>query len=128
MERALQRAHIAPDQIDYVNAHGTATTFNDAAEGKAVAELLGKSVPVSSTKSMMGHSLGAAGAIEAVFCLLALQRQLLPPNINFRGPDEDVDLNIVANQSRPAKIDIVLSNSFGFGGANASIVMRRIDP
>jgi 3-oxoacyl-[acyl-carrier-protein] synthase II len=128
MERALQRAHIAPDQIDYVNAHGTATTFNDAAEGKAVAELLGKSVPVSSTKSMMGHSLGAAGAIEAVFCLLALQRQLLPPNINFRGPDEDVDLNIVANQSRPAKIDIVLSNSFGFGGANASIVMRRVDP
>jgi 3-oxoacyl-[acyl-carrier-protein] synthase II len=125
MERALQSAHVDLAQIDYVNAHGTATIFNDAAEGKAIAELLGKSVPVSSTKSMMGHSLGAAGAIEAVFCLLALQKQILPPNINFRGADEDVDLNIVANQSRPAKIDIVLSNSFGFGGTNASIVLRR---
>ncbi len=125
MKRALRSARIAPEQIDYVNAHGTATVFNDAAEGKAIAELLGKSVPVSSTKSMMGHSLGAAGAIEAVFCLLALQKQILPPNINFRSADDDVDLNIVANESRPAKIDIVLSNSFGFGGTNASIVMRR---
>jgi 3-oxoacyl-[acyl-carrier-protein] synthase II len=125
MERALQSAHVDPAQIDYVNAHGTATVFNDAAEGKAIRELLGKSVPVSSTKSMMGHSLGAAGAIEAVFCLLALREQFLPANINFRSGDEDVDLNIVANATRPAKIDIVLSNSFGFGGTNASIVMQR---
>jgi 3-oxoacyl-[acyl-carrier-protein] synthase II len=75
---------------------------------------------------MMGHSLGAAGAIEAVVCLLALQDQLLPPNINFRNPDQDLDLNIVANESRKAKIDIVLSNSFGFGGTNASVLIQKL--
>jgi 3-oxoacyl-[acyl-carrier-protein] synthase II len=110
--------------VDYINAHGTATTFNDAAEGKAIAELFER-VPVSSTKSMMGHSLGAAGAIEAIFCLLALQRRLLPANINFRAGDQDVDLDIVANQPREAGIDIALSNSFGFGGTNASILMQK---
>ena len=125
MRGALQSADIQPDAIDYINAHGTATIFNDAAEGRAIAELFGKSVPVSSTKSMMGHSLGAAGAIEAIFCILALQEQLLPPNINFRTADEDVDLNVVANEARRGKIDIVLSNSFGFGGTNASVVIRR---
>jgi len=83
-------------------------------------------VPVSSTKSMIGHSLGAAGAIEAVVCLLALQSQFLPPNINFRAPDSDLALNIVANESRDAKIDIVLSNSFGFGGTNASVLIQKI--
>jgi 3-oxoacyl-[acyl-carrier-protein] synthase II len=74
---------------------------------------------------MMGHSLGAAGAIEAIFCLLALENQFLPPNVNFRAGDEDVDLNVIANESRPANIEIVLSNSFGFGGTNASIVMQK---
>jgi 3-oxoacyl-[acyl-carrier-protein] synthase II len=123
MEGALRSAGLFADVIDYINAHGTATQFNDAAEGKAIAELFGR-VPVSSTKSMMGHSLGAAGAIEAIVCLLALQNQFLPPNINFRSGDDDVDLNIVANESRKAKLDIVLSNSFGFGGTNASIIMR----
>lgn len=125
MAQALRRAGVEPAKIDYINAHGTATPFNDAAEGKAIAELFGNTVPVSSTKSMMGHSLGAAGAIEAVFCILALQHQILPPNINFRTGDEDFDLNIVANEARPARIDIVLSNSFGFGGTNASIVIER---
>jgi 3-oxoacyl-[acyl-carrier-protein] synthase II len=124
MEQALQSAEIPARNVDYINAHGTATPFNDAAEGKAIAQLF-RRVPVSSTKSMMGHSLGGAGAIEAIFCLLALQNQFLPPNINFRAPDDDVDLDIVANESRSAKIDIVLSNSFGFGGTNASIVMQR---
>lgn len=124
MEDALRSAAIGAKEIDYINAHGTATPFNDAAEGKAVGELF-KNVPVSSTKSMMGHSLGAAGAIESVICLLALQHQFLPANINFRAPDEDVDLNIVANESRAASIRTVLSNSFGFGGTNASIVMRK---
>jgi len=81
---------------------------------------------VSSTKSMIGHSLGAAGAIEAVVCLLALQSQVLPPNINFRNPDQDLDLNVVANESREAKIDMVLSNSFGFGGTNASILIQKL--
>ena len=125
MEQALRSADLSAKAIDYINAHGTATPFNDAAEGKAIEALFGR-VPLSSTKGMMGHSLGAAGAIEAIFCLLALQHQFLPPNINFRIPDKDVDLNIVANESRPAKIDIVLSNSFGFGGTNASIVMQKI--
>jgi 3-oxoacyl-[acyl-carrier-protein] synthase II len=124
MADALENARIRPDDVDYINAHGTATPLNDAAEGKAIAELF-KSVPVSSTKSMIGHSLGAAGAIETVACLLALQSQFLPPNINFRAPDPDLALNIVANESREAKIDIVLSNSFGFGGTNASIVIGK---
>jgi 3-oxoacyl-[acyl-carrier-protein] synthase II len=124
MEMALRSARISGKTVDYINAHGTATLFNDAAEGKAISELFGR-VPVSSTKSMMGHSLGAAGAIEAVVCLLALQHQFLPPNINFRSPDEDVDLDIVANQSRRARVKTTLSNSFGFGGTNASILMQR---
>lgn len=124
MERALASARLSADAVDYINAHGTATPFNDAAEGKAIGQLFGR-VPVSSTKSMMGHSLGAAGAIEAIVCLLALQHQFLPPNINFRATDEDIDLNIVANESQPASVRTVLSNSFGFGGTNASVVMQQ---
>src|SRR5438876_6746392 len=126
MERAVQSAHVAENEIDYINAHGTATLFNDAAEGKAINRLF-NGVSVSSTKSMMGHSLVAAGAVEAVVCLLALQRQFLPPNINFRAADDDLDLNIVANESRPAVLRRVLSNSFGFGGTIASIVTRRFE-
>jgi 3-oxoacyl-[acyl-carrier-protein] synthase II len=126
MERALRSAQISADKVDYINAHGTATIFNDAAEGKAINALF-DGVPVSSTKSMMGHSLGAAGAVEAVFCLLALLHQFLPPNINFGVLDEGLDLNIVANQSGPAAVRTALSNSFGFGGTNASILMRRVD-
>jgi 3-oxoacyl-[acyl-carrier-protein] synthase II len=126
MERTLQSAHTSADAVDYINAHGTATPFNDTAEGKAISELFDR-VPVSSTKSMMGHSLGSAGAVEAVICLLALQHQFLPPNINFRAPDEEIHLNIVANKAQPALVSTVLSNSFGFGGTNASILMRKFD-
>jgi 3-oxoacyl-[acyl-carrier-protein] synthase II len=126
MEGALKSAGIRAQEVDYINAHGTATPFNDAAEGKAIGELFGR-VPLSSTKGMMGHSLGAAGAIEAVVCLLALERQFLPANINFRNGDEDVDLNIVANETRAAPLRTALSNSFGFGGTNASILLRKID-
>jgi 3-oxoacyl-[acyl-carrier-protein] synthase II len=126
MERALGSANISADVVDYINAHGTATAFNDAAEGKAISALFGR-VPVSSTKSMMGHSLGAAGAVEAIICLLALQHQFLPPNINFHAADEDIDLNIVANEAQSAVLRIVLSNSFGFGGTNASILMRKFE-
>ena len=125
MEGALRSAGIEASEVDYINAHGTATPFNDASEGKAIAELF-EGVPVSSTKGMMGHSLGAAGAIEAVFSLLALQHQLLPPNINFRNGDTNLDLNIVANESKTAAVRTVLSNSFGFGGTNASIIMRSV--
>ncbi len=124
MERALTSARLSADAVDYINAHGTATPFNDATEGKAIGQLFGR-VPVSSTKSMMGHSLGAAGAVEAIVCLLALQHQFFPPNINFRSSDEDVDLNIVANEAHPASVRTALSNSFGFGGTNASIVMQQ---
>src|SRR6266513_4695717 len=126
MERALQSAQISADQVDYINAHGTATIFNDAAEGKAISQLF-NGVHVSSTKSMMGHSLGAAGAIEAVISLLALRNQFLPPNINFDALDDRLDLNIVANESRSAVARMALSNSFGFGGTNASILIRRIE-
>ena len=126
MQQALESARLSAEAVDYINAHGTATAFNDAAEGKAIAELFGR-VPVSSTKSMMGHSLGAAGAIEAVFCLLALQHQFLPANINFRSADEDLDLEIIANEARLAPLHTVLSNSFGFGGTNASIVLQRFE-
>jgi len=126
MERALANANASAKEVDYINAHGTATVFNDAAEGKAISTLF-NGVPVSSTKSMMGHSLGAAGAIEAIVCLLALQHQFLPSNINFRESDDDLDLNIVANEARPARVRTVLSNSFGFGGTNASILMRKFE-
>jgi len=126
MERALQSAQVSAESVDYINAHGTATPFNDAAEGKAIGELFGR-VPISSTKSMMGHSLGAAGALEGIICLLALQHQFLPPNINFRAPDQLADLNIVANEARGTALRTVLSNSFGFGGTNASILMQKFE-
>ncbi len=125
MERALQSAGLAPAAIGYVNAHGTATPFNDAAEGRAIAELFGR-VPLSSTKGMMGHSLGAAGAIEAVLTILALRHGFLPANINFRVADPGLDLDIVANQVRSATANAALSNSFGFGGTNASIVIEAL--
>ena len=126
MQQALQSARVSAAAVDYINAHGTATLFNDAAEGKAISGLF-NGVPVSSTKGMMGHSLGAAGAIEAVICLLALQHQFLPPNINFGALDDHLDLNIVANKARPAVLRTALSNSFGFGGTNASILMRTFE-
>ena len=126
MQQALESARVSAEEVDYINAHGTATLFNDAAEGKAISALF-NGVPVSSTKGMMGHSLGAAGAIEAVICLLALQHQFLPPNINFGALDDHLDLNIVANKSRPAIFRTALSNSFGFGGTNASILMRTFE-
>jgi 3-oxoacyl-[acyl-carrier-protein] synthase II len=125
MEQALASAGLEGPALDYINAHGTATPFNDAAEGKAVSEL-SPQVPISSTKSMMGHSLGAAGAIEAVISILALRGQFLPPNINFREGDSDIPLSVVANCSRPAAIRRVLSNSFGFGGTNASVIIESV--
>lgn len=123
MQSALDSAGLQASAVDYINAHGTATPFNDAAEGKAISELFG-AVPVSSTKGMMGHSLGAAGAIEAVVSILALREQILPPNINFENGDPNLGLEIVANESRPASVRTVLSNSFGFGGTNASVIFR----
>ena len=125
MERALADAGRRAGEVDYINAHGTATTFNDATEGAAIAQLFGDRVPVSSTKSMMGHSLGAAGAIEAVFSILALREDFLPPNIHYTEADPAWALNIVANEARPAALHCIVSNSFGFGGTNASLVIER---
>jgi 3-oxoacyl-[acyl-carrier-protein] synthase II len=124
MERALASAGCAAESIGYINAHGTGTTFNDATEGLAIAQLFGNRVPVSSTKSMMGHALGGAGAIEAVLSLIAIREAMLPPNINFTACDPAWELDIIANHSRPAAPRRVLSNSFGFGGTNASIVIE----
>jgi 3-oxoacyl-[acyl-carrier-protein] synthase II len=126
MQRALADAELEPASVDYVNAHGTATVFNDATEGKAISELL-PGVPISSTKSMMGHALGGAGAIEAIFSLLAILHRFIPPNINFRQPEPDWTFRVVGNREEPAKIQRVVSNSFGFGGANATLVLQAAD-
>jgi len=128
MQRALESARRQPQDIDYINAHGTATTFNDATEGAAIIQLFGKDgPPVSSTKSMMGHALGAAGAIEAAFSILALRHGFLPPNINYAEADPSWALDVVANRAREARVRRVLSNSFGFGGTNASILLEEVD-
>ncbi len=126
MRRALDDAALAPGEVDYINAHGTATPFNDSSEGAAIARIFGAGVPVSSTKAMMGHSLGAAGAVEAVFSVLAIRGGFLPPNINFREPDPACALNIVANTARESRVGCVVSNSFGFGGTNASVVIEQV--
>ena len=122
MRRALEAAHADPGGVDYINAHGTGTPLNDSSEARAILELCPKS-PVSSTKSMTGHALGAAGAIEAAFCCVALREQFLPANINFA--QSEFPLNIVANKIRAARVRRVISNSFGFGGANAAVLLER---
>ena len=126
MRRALDDAALTAGEVDYINAHGTATPFNDASEGAAIAKIFGARVPVSSTKAMMGHSLGAAGAIEAVFSVVAIRGGFLPPNINLNERDPAWDLDIVANTAREAQVGCVVSNSFGFGGTNASVVIEAV--
>jgi 3-oxoacyl-[acyl-carrier-protein] synthase II len=128
MRIALLDAGARPEEVDYINAHGTSTRANDIAETRAIKEVFGphaRRVPVSSTKSMIGHTIGAAGAIEAVASCLAIEHQVLPPTINYEQPDPECDLDYVPNAPRRAKIDVALSNSFGFGSVNASIVLRR---
>ncbi len=126
MRHALARAGLAPADIGYINAHGTSTPQGDVIETRAVKAVFGEnSPPVSSTKSMTGHLLGGAGAVEAVACALVLTHDLLPPTINLDEPDPECDLDYVAHTARPAHVDAVMSNSFGFGGHNATIVMTR---
>ncbi|MEO8205575.1 MAG: beta-ketoacyl-[acyl-carrier-protein] synthase family protein [Chthoniobacterales bacterium] len=125
MQAALLSANIQPEQIDYINAHGTATPYNDASEGRAILDVCPTS-KVSSTKSMMGHSLGAAGSIEAAFCICALRNGFVPANIHFQNCDETLPLDIVANTSLETNPNIILSNSFGFGGSNASLILKRV--
>lgn len=128
MNKALKDAGITPEQIGYINAHGTSTYFNDRGETKAIKAVFGdhaQKLAVSSTKSMTGHALGAAGGIEAVISILAMVNEKLPPTINYETPDPECDLDYIPNQPRDAKVDYVLSNSFGFGGTNASLVFKR---
>lgn len=128
MRSALDDAGFDINEIDYINAHGTSTPLNDKSETAAIKTVFGEraySVPISSTKSMTGHLLGASGALEAVICVKVLQNQAAPPTINYETPDPDCDLDYVPNTARSTKIDKVMSNSFGFGGHNASIILSR---
>ena len=128
MEFALRDANLPLDAVDYINAHGTSTPIGDIAETNAVKTLFGEhayNIPVSSTKSMVGHLLGAAGAVELIACLGGMEKGFLPPTINYDMPDEACDLDYVPNESRDATIDIALSNAFGFGGHNTSIAIRK---
>lgn len=128
MERALKDASVTPDQIGYINAHGTSTPYNDKFETLAIKKVFGEQaykIPVSSTKSMTGHALGAAGGLEAVFSILAMTENKLPPTINYTTPDPDCDLDYIPNAVRDANVDYVLSNNFGFGGTNACLLFKR---
>jgi 3-oxoacyl-[acyl-carrier-protein] synthase II len=129
MRAAIQDAHIDPEQVDYINAHGTSTYLNDMGETKAIKEVFKShayELAVSSTKSMTGHLLGAAGAIEAIFSILSIRDQIAPPTINLDNPDEGCDLNYVAHTPQKRTINYVLSNSLGFGGTNGCLLFKRI--
>jgi 3-oxoacyl-[acyl-carrier-protein] synthase II len=128
MQMALEQAGLGVDQIDYINAHGTSTTLNDKSETAAIKTVFGElayQVPISSTKSMTGHLLGAAGALEGLICVMALQDQRVPPTINYETPDPDCDLDYVPNTARSLNLTHTMSNSFGFGGHNATIILSR---
>jgi 3-oxoacyl-[acyl-carrier-protein] synthase II len=128
MRNTLRDAQAMPEQVDYINAHGTSTPYNDRLESKAIRKVFGdhaQKLAVSSTKSMTGHLLGGAGGLEAGITALALRDQILPPTINYDHPDPDCDLDYVPNQARPARVGYALSNSFGFGGTNAALLFKR---
>ncbi len=127
MNLALKRAKVNRDEIKYINAHGTSTPLNDKFETMSIKTVFGNDtkIPISSTKSMTGHLLGAAGGIEAVFCIKALQDQVAPPTINYKNPDEDCDLDYIPNEARETALGMVMSNSLGFGGHNASLIFSK---
>src|SRR5215218_8215716 len=128
MRWALERAGVTPERVGYINAHGTSTPLGDAAETKAIKDVFGDhayDLAVSSTKSMMGHTFGAAGAIEAIMCVLALRDGVLPPTINYRDPDPDCDLDYVPNEARRVQVDVALSNAMGLGGHNGCVLLAR---
>ena len=129
MIRAIQNAGISPNEIDYINAHGTSTHLNDQTETMAIKTALGEAVQkvmVSSTKGNIGHLLGAAGAVEAIFCAKALEEEIVPPTINYQEKDEECDLDIVPNEPIKANLSVVMSNSLGFGGHNSSVIFKKL--
>jgi 3-oxoacyl-[acyl-carrier-protein] synthase II len=130
MRAALERANVAPERVGYINAHGTSTPLGDLAETKAIKDVFGDhayDLAVSSTKSMMGHCFGAAGAIEAMMCVLAVRDGVLPPTINYEHPDPECDLDYVPNEPRRAQVDVALSNAMGLGGHNGCVLVGRVD-
>jgi 3-oxoacyl-[acyl-carrier-protein] synthase II len=130
MKMALRTAGLKPEDIPYINAHGTSTGLNDRLETLAIKKAFGEhayNLAVSSTKSMVGHTLGAAGAVEALVCLLAMKESVIPPTINYEYPDPECDLDYVPNSARTADLPYSLSNSFGFGGHNVSLIFKRWD-
>ena len=130
MMAAIKRAGISAGDIDYINAHGTSTPVGDEIELKAVERVVGNAagrISMSSTKSCIGHLLGAAGAVEAIFCLLAMRDEIVPPTINLDNPSVTTAIDLVAHKAKKRPINIALSNSFGFGGTNASLVFRRVE-
>jgi 3-oxoacyl-(acyl-carrier-protein) synthase len=130
MEQALERAGMSPCQIQYLNAHGTSTVVGDVAETAAIKSVFGQKaqeLAVSSTKSMTGHLLGAAGGVESIICVKTLQEDFVPPTINLEEPDPACDLDYVPHTGRAMQVDAVMSNSFGFGGHNASLIFRKAD-
>jgi 3-oxoacyl-[acyl-carrier-protein] synthase II len=128
MREALADARLAPEQINYINAHASSTQLNDCTETLAIKKVFGartETIPVSGTKAFTGHPLGATGAIEAALCALAIERGWLPPTLNLENPDPACDLDAIPQHGREAKVDYVMSNSFGFGGINACVVLGR---
>ena len=130
MSRALRKAGLRPEQVDYINAHGTSTRFNDRSETQAIKSGFGEyayRVPISSTKSMTGHTMGASGAIEAAICVLSILTGVIPPTINLHHPDPECDLDYVPNEARQAGVRVAMSNSMGFGGHNACLIFKRFE-
>jgi 3-oxoacyl-[acyl-carrier-protein] synthase II len=130
MRQALERSGVGPEEVDYINAHGTSTPLGDVAETKAIKEVFGEhayALAVSSTKSMMGHTFGAAGAVEAIMCALAIRDQRLPPTINYANPDPACDLDYVPNQAREREVRVTLSNAMGLGGHNGCVILGRVN-